>query len=338
VTYPKIELHVHLEGSVRPRTLLEIARRNDLPLPADSEEGLAKLYRFRDFRHFLEVWLMTTAVLRREADFRQVVVEYAREAAEHGAVYIEGIFAPAEPVARGAAWDEVFTGYCDGAQQAYEETGVEVRLTTDISRGVPLEVADLTVEHAARYRDRGVLGVGLGGPEAEFPPELYERPFAAARSAGLAPVPHAGEAAGAASVWGALETLGAERIRHGIRAAEDPVLVSELAARGIVLDVCLISNLVTRSVASLGVHPLRDLVAAGVSCSLSTDDPAMFDTDLTKEYEAAASLGVDPERLYWAGLRGALCDEGTRQRLAEVGRTADWTGAHPPGPPGRAVS
>src|SRR5439155_15747765 len=108
VSYPKIELHVHLEGTVRPKTLLEIARRNDYALPADTEEGLAELYDFRDFAHFLEVWILTTNALRTEADFRQVVVDYAAEAASHGAVYMEGIFSPAERVARGIGWDGIF--------------------------------------------------------------------------------------------------------------------------------------------------------------------------------------------------------------------------------------
>ena len=111
MSYPKIELHVHLEGTIRPRTLIQIARRNDVPLPASTEEGLADLYRYRDFTQFLSVWATTTSVLEHEADFRQVVVDYAREAAAHGAVYVEGIFTPAEPVLRGAGWDEVFTGY-----------------------------------------------------------------------------------------------------------------------------------------------------------------------------------------------------------------------------------
>jgi len=326
VTYPKIELHVHLEGTVRPRTLLQIARRNGLALPADTEEGLAELYRYRDFLHFLEVWVMTTGVLQHEADFRQVVVDYAHEAAAHGAVYVEGIFTPAEPVRRGASWDEVFAGYCDGAQEAYEETGVEVRLTVDTPRNYPLEFADLTARNAVRYRDRGVVGMGLGGDEAQFPPEPFEQAFALARDGGLASVPHAGEAAGADSVWGALEVLHADRIRHGIRAVEDPALVSELAARPVVLDVCLVSNLVTGSVRSLAQHPLPALIAAGVSCSLSTDDPAMFGTDLSREYTAAASMGVDPEALYWAGARGAVCDERTRARLTDLGRSTDWTG------------
>ena len=127
--FPKIELHVHLEGTVRARTLLQIARRNNVPLPADSVAGLAGLYQYQDFAHFLEVWRLTTGALRTERDFRQVVVDYAAEAASYGAVYIEGIFTPAEPAGRGCDWDEVFTGYCDGAQQAAEQHGVHVRLT-----------------------------------------------------------------------------------------------------------------------------------------------------------------------------------------------------------------
>lgn len=119
-TFPKIELHVHLEGTVRARALLQIAKRNSVPLPADSVEGLAGLYEYRDFAHFIEVWLLTTGALRTERDFRQVVVDYAAEAASHGAVYVEGIFTPAEPAGRGCDWDEVFAGYCDGAQQAAE--------------------------------------------------------------------------------------------------------------------------------------------------------------------------------------------------------------------------
>src|SRR6059036_2095337 len=141
MTYPKIELHVHLEGTVRPKTLLEIAGRNDYPLPADTEEGLAELYDFRDFAHFIEVWILTTNALRTAEDFRQVVVDYAAEAASHGAVYVEGIFSPAERIARGVEWDEIFGGYCDGAQEAEELHGVRVRLTPDICRGASDEAA-----------------------------------------------------------------------------------------------------------------------------------------------------------------------------------------------------
>jgi aminodeoxyfutalosine deaminase len=326
VTFPKIELHVHLEGTVRAGTLLQIARRNGVPLPADSVEGLAALYEFRDFAHFLEVWLLTTGALRAGRDFRQVVVDYAAEAASHGAVYLEGIFTPAEPAGRGAGWDEVFAGYCDGAQQAAEQHGVQVRLTPDIPRGYPLETAELTARYAVSYRDRGVVGLGLGGPEAEYPPEPYARAFAIARDGGLGSVPHAGEAAGPASIRGALDSLGADRIRHGIRAADDPGLAAELAGRGVVLDVCPISNLRTGVVASLAEHPLPQLVAAGVACSVSTDDPAMFGTDLTADYAAAKHLGVSARDCYQAGLRGALCDQHTKHELQQISEAFDWAG------------
>lgn len=328
--FPKIELHVHLEGTVRAGTLLQVARRNGVPLPAGSVAGLAALYEFRDFPHFLEVWLLTTGALRTGRDFRQVVVDYAAEAAGHGAVYLEGIFSPAEPVSRGTSWDEVFTGYCDGAQQAAEEHGVQVRLTPDIARGWSLEEAELTARHAVRYRDRGVVGLGVGGLEAEYPPELYARAFAIARDGGLASVPHAGEAAGPASIRGALDSLRADRIRHGITAIGDPGLVAELAGRGVVLDVCPISNLRTGVVASLAAHPLPRLVAAGVACSVSTDDPAMFGTDLTADYRAARQLGVPARDCYLAGLRGALCDQPTRRALQRAGEAFDWAGLPPP--------
>jgi aminodeoxyfutalosine deaminase len=325
-TFPKIELHVHLEGTVRARTLLQIARRNTVPLPADSVDGLAGLYQYRDFAHFIEVWMLTTGALRTERDFRQVVVDYAAEAASHGAVYIEGIFTPAEPAGRGCDWDEVFTGYCDGAQQAAEQHGVQVRLTPDIPRGYPLEAAELTVRHAVAYRDRGVVGVGLGGPEAEFPPEMYVRAFEIAKDGGLGSVPHAGEAAGPPSVRGALDGLRADRIRHGIRAADDPGLLRELAARSVVLDVCPISNLRTGVVASLDKHPLPELAGAGIFCSVSTDDPAMFGTDLATDYAAATKLGVTARDCYLAGQRGALCDARTKSQLQQIGEAFDWTG------------
>jgi aminodeoxyfutalosine deaminase len=321
---PKIELHVHLEGAVGPRALLEIATRNGVSLPVDNEDDLARLYEFTDFDHFVELWMMTTHAIQTEVDFRQVVVGYAGEAAEHGAVYIEGIFTPAERVSGGASWDEVFNGFCDGAVEATERHGVEVRLTPDIPRGFGLDAAMDTVRYAIKYRDRGVVGVGLGGREAEFPPEPFERAFLLAKDGGLGSVPHAGEVAGAASIRGAIDTLHADRLRHGVRAVEDPGLLREIAARAIVCDVCPVSNLRTRTYASLDSHPLPAMVAAGVLCSISTDDPAMFDTDLTREYEIAARLGCPPRDAFRAGIVGALCDDTTRAALADIEARFGW--------------
>jgi aminodeoxyfutalosine deaminase len=326
-TFPKIELHVHLEATIQPATLLEIARRNHQALPADTEEGLRDLYRYRDFDHFIEVWIVTTNVLRTERDFRQVVADYAAEAARHGAVYAEAIFSPIERTWRGVGWDEIFAGYCDGAEEARELHGVEVNLTPDITRSASLDDAFTLVRYAAKYRDRGIVGVGLGGEEAVYPPEPFAPAFLAAREHGLGSVPHAGEVVGPESVRGALDALRADRIRHGIRAIDDPELVAELAERRIVLDVTPVSNLRTGAVASLPDHPLPQLVEAGVLCSVSTDDPVMFDTDLTREYEVASSLGISPRAAYEAALQGALCAEPTRARLSALAAELDWPSA-----------
>jgi aminodeoxyfutalosine deaminase len=326
VPYPKIELHVHLEGTVRPELLLRIARRNDVRLPVDTEDDLRRLYEFRDFAHFIEIYSLTINALRTERDFREVVLAYAAEAKAHGAVYLEAIFGPTDAVRAGASWEAVFAGYCDGAQQAWEEHGVRVNLTPDIARQYTMQEAEQVGLHAARFRDRGVVGLGLGGLEAEHPPEPFERIFAQARADGLASVPHAGEAAGADSVHGALGALAAHRIRHGVRAIEDRGLVRELADRRTVLDVCPISNLRTRAVATLDEHPLPELVSAGVPCSLSTDDPAMFDTDLGREYQDATTRwSLSPRLFYDAAVEGALCDEPTRAWLRDIGNSHDWS-------------
>src|SRR6266508_1405472 len=290
---PRIELHLHLEGSIRPATLLEIAGRNGEALPADTVEGLTRLYEFTDFRHFIEVWVLTTNCLRTAEDFRRVVVDYAAEAASFGAVYVEGIFSPCERVQRGVGWQEIFEGYTDGAIAAAEEHGVTVRFTPDLYRGVPVELAEECARMAVRYRERGVVGLGLGGIEGARPVSEYAKAFAIARDGGLAAVPHAGE-------------------------AEDAALLAEIVDRGLVLDVCPTSNLRTGMVSTLDSHPLPALRAAGIPCTINTDDPAMFGTDLGREYEIAASLGVSAEEAYAAGLAGALCDEPTRARLGAL--------------------
>ena len=253
---------------------------------------------------------MTTHVIRTEVDFRQVVVSYAQEAAAHGAVYIEGIFTPAERVARRRVVGRGVHRLLRRRRRSARDRGVEVRLTPDIPRGFPLEAALETARYSVKYRDRGIVGLGLGGRESGFPPEPFAPAFRIAKDGGLGSVPHAGETEGVASIRGALDALGADRLRHGIRAVDDPALLDEIASRGIVCDVCPVSNLRTRAVDTLENHPLPAMLAAGVACSISTDDPAMFDTDLTRDYDAAAAPRACPPKPRSApGSLGALCDD-----------------------------
>jgi aminodeoxyfutalosine deaminase len=315
VPVPKIELHVHLEGSIRPATLLDIAVRNGEKLPADTIEGLREFYRFRDFKHFIEVWIATTNCLRTVEDFRQITVDYAAEAASFGAVYVEGIFSPAERRMRGVEWDTIFTGYAEGAVEAYERFGVTMRFTPDLFRTCPIDLAEECAEQMVRYQAGGIVGLGIGGYEPGNPLTPYRRAIEIGQAGGLAFVPHAGEAAGPASIREALD-LGAQRLRHGIRAVDDPGLLEEIVERQIVLDVAPVSNLRTGVVARIEDHPLPRLRAAGALCSINTDDPAMFNTDLGVDYELAATLGVTAEQAFEAGLAGALCDDKTRALIA----------------------
>jgi aminodeoxyfutalosine deaminase len=325
MSYPKIELHVHLEGTLRPETLMEIASCNGVTLPVSTAEELAAQFHFTDLAHFIDVWLMVTSCLRTADDFRKITVDYAGEAKAHGAVYIEGIFAPLQLVRRDVPWEAIYEGFCDGIQEAREAHGVEMRLTPDLTRNATPEEMDESLHFAIAYRDRGIVGVGLGAFELEYPPHLYVETFRRAQEGGLASVPHAGELGPPEAIRDALDLLHADRLRHGIRAIEDPDLVQELKERGTVLDVCPVSNVRVGVVPSLEEHPLPKLVEAGVLCSLSTDDPPFFDTDLTKEYEAAWSLGLHPKGFYEAGVAGALCDEQTKARLAAIGDAYDWS-------------
>jgi aminodeoxyfutalosine deaminase len=296
-------------------------------LPADTEEGITELYKFRDFRHFVQVWILTTNVLRTAEDFRSIVVDYAAEAASHGAVYLEAIFSPIERVARGVQWADLFEGYCDGAAQAAEDHGVTVRLTPDLYRGADPDAANEAAHHCVRYRDRGVVGIGLGGMETATPADLYADAFAIARDGGLGAVPHAGESAGPESIRSTIDALGADRIRHGITAIDDPDLTAELVERNVVLDVCPTSNLRTRVVERIDEHPLPRLIDAGLQCTIGTDDPAMFNTDLGQEHTVARQLGAVPQQMYDAAVLGALCDDDTKKQLRAVGDDFDWTAA-----------
>jgi aminodeoxyfutalosine deaminase len=322
--YPKIELHIHLEGAIRPATLFELAAKNRVTLPVDSLSELEKFYEFKDFNHFIDVWNVTTDVLFDADDFRRVVVDYAREAAGYGAVYLEAIFSPGQYYTRGIEGRELFEGFTNGIQDAYEQTGVIVRLTPDLDRNRPEELSRSIVDDAVLFRDRGIVGIGLGGRERSAPTSDFVNLFKRARDGGLASVPHAGEDDGARSVREAVEMLGADRIRHGFRAVDDPSLLHDLRDRDIVLDVCPTSNLRTKVISEWDDHPFHQLLDSGVGITVNTDDPAMFGTDLGEEHRLALAAGADARRLYNAGVLGQVGGDEIGARLTQIG--ADYWG------------
>lgn len=295
---PKVELHIHLEGSIRPATLLTLAERNRVPLPVKDLGALRSFYRFTDFDHFLQIYFTISSCLRTVADFELIAYELGSAMARQRILYAEVTFTPYTNVANtGLPFEEILNGLNEGRHRAQSEFGVEMRWILDIVRDQP-DTQHQVAEWAISAQDRGVVGLGLGGTERDHPPEWFTDAYALAREAGLHSVPHAGEVAGPVSVWKALQVLGAERIGHGVRSIEDPDLVAYLRQNQIPLEVCPSSNVCLGVYASFAEHPLRELWEEGLYITVNSDDPPMFNTDLVGEYQVLVDqMGFSTQEL-----------------------------------------
>lgn len=318
---PKVELHVHLEGSIQPATLLELAARNGVALPAADVAGLRRWFTFRDFDHFIEVYITITRCLRRVEDYELLVAAFAAELARQNVRYAEATFSPSTHDRLGVSQTVYMEGLSRGRGRARAEYGVELAWIFDIVRNDREDYsADYTTRVAIEGLSEGVVALGLGGPEAGHPPERFAPWFAQARAAGLHSIPHAGEFGGPESIWGALRALGAERLGHGVRAIEDPALVAHLAEQAIPIEVSPTSNICLGVYPSLEEHPLARLHAAGVPVTINSDDPPLFNTTLTDEMRLLESaFGLDRsaiDEIVLAGVRHSFLPSERRQALA----------------------
>lgn len=328
---PKAELHVHHVGSASPRIVAELAARHEgaTPVPADPER-LAEYFTFTDFAHFITVYLSVVDLIRDPADVWTLTYEVARELAAQQVRYTELTLTPYSSIKRGIAAEAFCDAVEDARAAAARDLGIQLVWSFDIPGEAGLPAADVTLDTALRVRPAGLISFGLGGPEIGVPREQFAPHFARARAAGLHSVPHAGESTGPATIWSALNDLGAERIGHGIAAVQDPALLEHLRDRQIPLEVCPTSNVRTGCVPSLEEHPLPALVAAGVPLSINSDDPPMFATTLNTEYAVAARLlGLDEfglAELAKAAVRQSFLPAAEQQPLlAEIdGYLAQW--------------
>ena len=337
---PKVELHVHLEGSMRPALLLELARKNGIDLPARDEPGLKRWFRFRDFEQFVRVYLTCSAALKNPEDFELLALDFLAEQAVQNVVYSEVHFTIATHLRAGdgvGRGEEIRQALQAAAREGERRHGTVLRLIPDVVRNVGVGPADRTLEWALAGHDRGedgVVALGLSGSEARFPNEPFRPHFEAARQAGLHTVAHAGEHAGPESIRSVLDVCGAERIGHGIRAVEDPALLGELREHGVPLEVCPSSNVRLGAVPSFAEHPFDRLYRSGVPLSVGSDDPPFFDTNLTREYlrlqQAFGYDAADLAGLSLAALRQSflpperkLALEGDfRRQFAQLGAAA----------------
>jgi adenosine deaminase len=316
---PKVELHLHLEGAIPHRALWELVRKYGADGELGGPAGLAERLRYRDFAHFIDVWTWKNDFLRQYDDFTMAAEAVARDLAVQRIRYAEVFFSPGDFARHGLAVQPLAAAIRAGLDRVPD---IEVALIADLIRDTGPQVAAATLEAVAEVDELGVVGVGLGGSEQSFPPEPFAAVYERARGLGLRTTVHAGEAAGPASVWGAIRALRPDRIGHGTRAAGDPALLAHLAATRLPVEACPLSNVATRVVGSLEEHPIRRLVDAGVLVTVNTDDPAMFGNSLALEYALLQSrLGFTPDqvrRLLLDGVAASWLPEPRKQRLADA--------------------
>ncbi|MEU6004618.1 adenosine deaminase [Streptomyces sp. NPDC047453] len=321
---PKAELHLHIEGTLEPEFVFELAARNGVELPYADTDALREAYRFEDLQAFLNLYYELMAVLRTERDFEDLADAYLARAAAQGVRHAEIFFDPQAHLARGVGMGAVVDGLWRALGRSQEKHGVSTRLIMCFLRDESAESAMETLEAAKPYLDR-IAGIGLDSAEAGHPPAKFREVYEAAAALGLRRVAHAGEEGPPEYITQALDVLGVERVDHGLRCMEDPELVARLVRDRIPLTLCPLSNVRLRAVATLADHPLPAMLDAGLLCTLNSDDPAYFGGYVGDNFHAVRdTLGLGKDRLRELARNSFLAsflehDEELRRRyLAEV--------------------
>ncbi|MDM4763898.1 adenosine deaminase [Galbitalea sp. SE-J8] len=320
-TLPKAELHLHVEGTLEPELAFALAARNGVDLGFADVDALRAGYEFDDLQSFLDLYYACMTVLRERRDFAELATAYLERAHVDGVQHAELFFDPQVHAANGVAIDDVIDGLLDALRDAAGRFGMSGGLILCFVRDQSVDSAAATLE-AVAHRAGDLLGVGLDSAEVGYPPALFAGVFARAAELGLHRVAHAGEEGPPAYVVEALDALGAERIDHGIRSIEDPALLARLAASGVPLTVCPLSNVRLRAAPTIGEHPLRRLLAAGVQVTINSDDPAYFGGYVADNYRAVAdAFALDDDelaRLAAASVRASFAAPERKRELLDA--------------------
>jgi adenosine deaminase len=320
---PKVELHVHMEGAIQPETVLRLAARNNIALPADTVEGLREWYTFVDFPHFVQIYIKISECIQTPDDLELVAREFLKGQAAQNIKHTEATYTPyTHFMQKKMAFEDQLAAINRARAWAETELSITMGLITDISRNVTPEQGMVTAEWAVSGKDNGVLALGLGGPEVGFPAERHAAAFDYAWSHGLPCILHAGEIDGAPSVWGAIQHGKTLRIGHGVRSVEDPKLVEYLREKQIPLEVSPTSNICLKVFPTFAEHALPKLIAEGLYVTINSDDPPMFNTTLTDEYlKCAETFGWDAdtiEKLMFNAVRVSLLPDAKRADLEQT--------------------
>jgi adenosine deaminase len=279
---PKVELHLHLEGAIPYDALWQLVQKYGGDPSVPNPEALQHRFEYKDFPHFIETWVWKNQFLREYEDFTFIAEHVARDLAHQNIQYAEAFYSPSDFSQYELKPQELTAAIRKGLSRVPE---IEIFLIVDFVRDFGPEKAAITLKEINEVKELGVIGIGIGGSEHAFPPELFEGIYEEARHLGFHTTAHAGEAAGAESIWGAIRNLRVERIGHGTRAYEDEDLLDFLAEHQIPLEMCPLSNLCTGVVSKIEEHPIRRYFEKGIMVTINTDDPKMFDNSLAQEYE-----------------------------------------------------
>ena len=282
LSLPKAELHLHLEGSIEPSTLLELRRRHGMD--GASIEEVEQLYNYPDFNGFLMAFKDVTAHLRTPEDYELITYRLMERLKSENVLHAEVFISVGVCLWRKQNFPEIFEGMERGRERGEKDFGVSLLWIFDAVRQFGADKAQMVVDLAIQFRDRNVVAFGIGGDELQGPAELFKDVYARASERGLQLTAHAGENAGPESIWGALN-LKAERIGHGLTAGQDPELMEELSERQVPIEICVTSNVRTGCCADLAQHPVRNYFDNGLMLTLNSDDPAMFRTSLVEEFQ-----------------------------------------------------
>jgi adenosine deaminase len=319
---PKVEMHLHIEGTLEPELMFELAHRNALDLPFQTVDAVRAAYEFTDLQSFLDIYYQGAAVLRTTEDFDALMWAYLERAAADGVRHAEMFFDPQTHTGRGVGFDVFMPGFAAARQRAADRLGVTTDLIMCFLRHLPESAAFDTLAAASDHLDQ-ITAVGLDSSEVGFPPENFQRVFAEARAAGLRAVAHAGEEGPPEYVWKALDLLGAERIDHGVRAAEDEALLDRLVADRIPLTMCPLSNVKLRVFDRIEDHNIGRLFERGVVVTINSDDPAYFGGYVADNYRAVQSgLGLSDEDMARIARNSIEASFASEERRVELVR--DW--------------
>lgn len=287
---PKVELHVHIEGAVRPETLLTLAKKNNIELPVSTLDEVQAWYQFTDFSHFIQIYFLISSCIQTVEDIEFVVRDFLQGQAEQNIRYTEGTWtALTHYQSKGISFEDQMAAINRARKWANETLNTDLGIVVDISRSTTTyDESMMVAQWCLDAKDNPVVAFGIGGMEVGYPPSLFKDAFAFAHKNGLPIVPHAGETVGPESIWGAINDAHATRLYHGVRAIEDPELMTYLREKQIPLDICPTSNVCLGVVPSIKDHMLPQLLDEGLYITINSDDPPMFNTTLTQEFLAIA--------------------------------------------------